>query len=304
MGLKEQIRRFRAWQKEAVHYSDEHLEPHHCPNCGHDFEGNYCPVYRQNAGDGRITWKWVYKCVMEVWGMESRSLPYTVLQLIFRPGYLIHDYLNGRRQTSYTPVNMLFIIALVYVVVAQLLGIRDAEPLEAKDGSFELLVNASNWMAAHPAWAMIGMTMIMILPTWFIFRFAPRHARLSLPEGIIMQIFMGSLMLLVIFAIRITPWLFWLAPFYYYVTYRQLFGYGRWGTLWRVALCFLVWFNVVLLMAVLATLTDKDAGVIDQQEGIVVIITIFALMSLLTAFFIFIGWIISKPKVKKHERQS
>ena len=123
MGLKEQIRRFRAWQKEAVHYSDEHLEPHHCPNCGHDFEGNYCPVCRQGAGDGRITWKWVYKCVMEVWGMESLSLPYTVLQLIFRPGYLISDYINGRRQTSYTPVNMLFIIALVYVIVAQLLGI-------------------------------------------------------------------------------------------------------------------------------------------------------------------------------------
>ena len=59
MGLKEQIRRFRAWQKEAVHYSDERLEPHHCPNCGHDFEGNYCPVCRQDAGDGRITWKWV-----------------------------------------------------------------------------------------------------------------------------------------------------------------------------------------------------------------------------------------------------
>ena len=98
--------------------------------------------------------------------------------------------------------------------------------------------------------------------------------------------------------------MFWLAPFYYYVTYRQFFGYSRWGTLWRVALCFLVWLNIVLMMAVLATLTDKDAGVIDQQEGIVVIITIFALMSLLTAFFIFIGWIISKPKVKKHERLS
>ena len=236
--------------------------------------------------------------------MESRSLPYTVLQLIFRPGYLISDYINGRRQTSYTPVNMLFIIALVYVIVAQLLGIGGVEPLEVKEGSSEFIVNARNWMVAHPAWAMMGMTMIMILPTFFIFRFAPRHVRLSLPEGIIMQIFMGSLMLLVVFANRITPWLFWLAPFYYYVTYRQFFGYSRWGTLWRVALCFLVWLNIVLMMAVLATLTDKDAGVIDQQEGIAVIITIFALMSLLTAFFIFIGWIISKPKVKKHRMRS
>lgn len=299
MGLKKQIQRFRVWQENAVHYSDEKLEPHHCPNCGHDFEGNYCPVCRQDAGDGRITWKWVLKCVMAVWGMESRSLPYTLVQLLFRPGYLISDYTNGRRQTSYTPVNMLFIIALIYVIVAQLLGIRRVEPVALEDASWDLIVNAINWMREHPAWAMICMTMVMILPTWFIFRFAPRHTRHTLPEGMIVQIFMGSLMLLAVFAYRITPWLFWLVPFYYYAAYRQFFGYGRWATLWRVALCFYVWLHILVFIVVLAAITDKDSRMGSDFQSIVAIIVGLSTILLLTAFFIFIGWWISKVKYKK-----
>ena len=47
MGLKQLWTRFRAWQKEAVHYSDESLEVHHCPNCGHDFEQNLTVVYER-----------------------------------------------------------------------------------------------------------------------------------------------------------------------------------------------------------------------------------------------------------------
>lgn len=34
---------------------------------------------------------------MELWNIDTRSLPYTILQLL-RPGYLISDYISGRRQ--------------------------------------------------------------------------------------------------------------------------------------------------------------------------------------------------------------
>lgn len=294
MKIKDLKSRFRAWQKEAVHYSTDELEEHHCPNCGHDFEGNYCPVCRQDAGDGRITWKWVYKCVMEVWGMESRSLPHTVLQLIFRPGYLISDYLNGKRQTSYTPVNMLFIIALVYVIVTQMLGIRQVEPIAIEQDSVELLIKALNWMFANPAWAMMGMTMIMILPTFFIFRFAPHHTRHTLPEGIITQIFMASLMLLVIFVNRITSWLFWLVPFYYYVTYRQLFGYGRWGTIWRLVLCFFVWADVVILLVLLAAIAAPSSVAPSVLEMVIALGVTFLFFALIIAALLAIGWLIGR----------
>jgi hypothetical protein len=31
-----------------------------------------------------------------------------------------------------------------------------------------------------------------------------------------------------------------LMPYYYYYSYRQLFGYGIWGTTWRLLLCFVI----------------------------------------------------------------
>ena len=299
MGLKEQIRRFRAWQKEAVHYSDEHLEPHHCPNCGHDFEGNYCPVCRQGAGDGRITWKWVYKCVMEVWGMDSRSLPHTLLQLLFRPGHLIHDYLSGRRQTSYTPVNMLFIVALVFVIIKQLIGIEPDKVVNYDGTNLEVIGNALNWMAKNPGWAMMFMTMIWILPTWFIFRFSPRHTRHTLPEGIIIQIYMSTLMLLVSLISEAIPVLALLIPFYYVVVYRQLFGYGLWGTVWRLLLCFIVWLHGLLFFISLATFVDENVWALRDAIGMSVAVFFLLVILVLAAVIIFIGWAISKRLAKK-----
>ncbi len=299
MGLKQLWMRFRAGQKEAVHYSDESLEVHHCPNCGHDFEGRYCPVCRQDAGDGRITWKWVYKCVMEVWGMDSRSLPHTLLQLLFRPGHLIHDYLSGRRQTSYTPVNMLFIVALVFVIIKQLIGIEPAKVVNYDGTNLEVIGNALNWMAKNPGWAMMFMTMILILPTWFIFRFSPRHTRHTLPEGIIIQIYMSTLMLLVSLISEAIPVLALLIPFYYVVVYRQLFGYGLWGTVWRLLLCFIVWLHGLLFFISLATFVDENVWALRDAIGMSVAVFFLLAILVLAAVIIFIGWAISKRLAKK-----
>ena len=96
MGLKKQIERFRAWQKSPVRHWEQKDGEQHCPNCGHEFTGNYCPVCGQQACDGRITWAWVRKSILMLWGMGSRSMPYSIWQLIWRPGYFIGDYISGR----------------------------------------------------------------------------------------------------------------------------------------------------------------------------------------------------------------
>ncbi|MBR6048897.1 MAG: hypothetical protein IKP83_01895 [Bacteroidales bacterium] len=83
MSPKEQYRRFRTWQKGPQRYSDQGMTEHHCHNCDHDFTGNYCPVCGQKAGGGRITWRWVWKNIMQLWGMESKSMPYSLWQLIW-----------------------------------------------------------------------------------------------------------------------------------------------------------------------------------------------------------------------------
>lgn len=56
---------------------------------------------------------------MDMWGLgsRSRSVLYSVWQLLFRTGYFIGDYISGRRQVSFPPVKMLFILAVAYAVI-------------------------------------------------------------------------------------------------------------------------------------------------------------------------------------------
>ena len=257
MKLKETLRRFRVRQNKPTLYSDEELEECRCANCGHVFKGNYCPVCRQEVGDGHITWKWVGKSILDVWGMDSRSLPNTLLRLLWRPGHLIGDYIGGHRQICYKPVNMLFIVALVYVVIMQLIGQNvsfNTVKVEGYDqaGYFKIINFCYQWLVAHPGWAMMILTMIMILPTFIVFRFAPRHSRLTLPENIFVQIFMSTLMIVVAFTIRVSNGItIFLIPLYYYICYRQLFGYKFWGTTWRLAVCFFVWFFLAFYLIIL-----------------------------------------------------
>ena len=240
MNLKETLGRFRTWQNKPYHNSDEEQEEHRCANCGNVFRGNYCPVCRQDAKDGRITWRWVGKSILDVWGLDSRSLPNTLLQLFIRPGRIIGAYLDGQHQICYKPFNMLFILAIFYVVVQQLLGWDYAATPEDKGGKVVQMV--FEWISEHPAWNAMLISVAMIIPTWLFFRFAPRHTRHTLPEGIFIQLFMNILILVIVFLSDFFIFFSLLIPVYYYIAYRQLFGYRPWGTIWRILLCFAVWF--------------------------------------------------------------
>lgn len=239
MNLKETLGRLRTWQDKPYHNSDEEQEEHRCANCGNVFRGNYCPVCRQDAKDGRITWKWVGKSILDVWGLDSRSLPNTLLQLFIRPGRIIGAYLDGQHQICYKPFNMLFILAIFYVVVQQLLGWDYAATPEDKGGKVVQMV--FEWVSEHPAWNAMLISVAMIIPTWLFFHFAPRHTRHTLPEGIFIQLFMNILILVIVFLSDFFILLSLLIPVYYYIAYRQLFGYRPWGTIWRILLCFVVW---------------------------------------------------------------
>ena len=92
------------------------------------------------------------------------------------------------------------------------------------------------------------MALLGILPTWVLFRYAPRNTRHTLPQGFFIQVFLCVLNLVLSFIILL-PFLLinylvyfyvsWaILIFYYVIAYKQLFGYGIWGTLWRVLIVF------------------------------------------------------------------
>ena len=249
MSLKELYQRFRAWQVEPFRHEDA-VERHTCANCNHSYEGDYCPVCGQKNDVGRVSWKSVGQELIKIWGMESRSLLSSVLQLLGRPGYLIGDYISGRRQVCYSPVSMLFVMAVIVTIIVQLTGVKMVNVDAVETSAYPALARAVVWMVDHLGWGMLIFTTFLILPTWLLFRYAPRHTRHTLPEGIYIQLFLSTLVLLFfVLARAFTGRLLWLIPVYYCIAYRQLFGYGIWGTVWRTVLTWFISYCFALMFA-------------------------------------------------------
>lgn len=99
MMTKEQLRqcyeRFKAWQQAPIRYANRSEGEVSCHNCRTMFKVNSCPVCGQRAGVERLGWKSIKDNISLIWGLDSRSLCYTLL-LLLRPGYLLRDYISRR----------------------------------------------------------------------------------------------------------------------------------------------------------------------------------------------------------------
>lgn len=243
--IKEKYKRFKQWQRRPNTFQIKSDEEHVCQCCGHRFVGNYCPGCSQKAEEGTIGWRSVRQSFMDIWGLGSRSLPRSICHLLLRPGYLISDYISGKRQVSFPPVKMLFFVAviivlLVYYLIPLLLG----NAFDVFGGELDDNVKLGDWLQGHFAWTYFIIALLYILPTWIMFRYAPRHTRHTLPQGFFIQVFLcvinlvlSYILLLPLALINYTAFLIisWIVLIIYYIiAYKQLFGYGIWGTLWRV----------------------------------------------------------------------
>ncbi len=245
--IKERHGRLERWQRDSLRHvpTTASGETRHCHCCEHDYVGNYCPTCGQRAGTKRITWDTLKSGVMDVWGMGSRALPYTLWQLLLRPGYLIADYINGRRQVSFPPVKMLVVVALFVFVVMRWLMANEPPEAEVSSGvpSYDSIIDT---LSTHYDWSALIAFSLFIYPTYVIFRFAPRCTAHTIPEGFYVQVFNATQFLIYLLAGELigtflpddATWYLVLCPvvilFVLWRTYRQLFGYRWWGTLWRL----------------------------------------------------------------------
>lgn len=236
----------RAWQENPITYHLDENE-HVCHNCGHTFTGNYCPRCSQSAKQGRITWLAIWQGIGQLWGIDSRSAIYTMWQLLWRPGFLVRDYISGKRQVSYPPVKLLFILAAVITLAHYFFPIPAPEPSQL---GYKYLDFAFDWMHNHENVSELLSGCAFILPTWFFFRNAPLYPNHSIPEGFFLQVYLAILSY--VFFSLFPTWngvVALLTGFYYFATYKQLFGYGYWGTLWRLTLCSVLSILFLLLVA-------------------------------------------------------
>ena len=293
--LKDYRNSYREWRRHPVKY-EYPGEKHRCSCCGEEHEGNFCPLCGQKATHGPVTWKSVQAGIMEIWGLHSRSLPYTAWQLLFRPGHLIRDYITGKRQGSFPPVKMLVLMGvIVYLLGHWLLPKKYSHEIAeiTSTGTLYYVSYAWNWLQAHGEWLTLVVFSTFILPTWIVFRHAPLLKRHTLPQGFFIQVFIANQSLVVEFIMLLLSMVLFFVPYsnlkiviallfvvYLYVDYKQLFGYNWWGTVWRMFMIL-----VIILMVLVNVGTTISMIYLNQKKGVSITLGMIAA-------FIFIGCII------------
>lgn len=109
----------------------------------------------------RITMKRAVLTFMETWELGSRNIFYTAWHLLWRPGYVIADYLNGRRNRYMQPFFMFFVLTLILVQLAWVINVQTPKNKDMTLIAFELLrdhkdaftpeqsakiINAAQWL--------------------------------------------------------------------------------------------------------------------------------------------------------------
>ena len=281
--------RFRRWQQDVPHFVNRHEgSVLHCHNCDNDFDGNFCPVCGQRAQVGRVGWQSIKDNIALLWGMDSRSLGYTLLQLLGRPGYLVRDYISGRRQVSFPPVKMLVIVCLFVIIFETVFHLKN--DVLAVTFNVQEVDDVIAWINSQKSWATLFVQSILILPTWLVFRFAPGYPRHTLPEGFFLQVFLSvQALLLSFFGYWSATTELVLCIVFMYITYRQLFGYGWWSTLWRLAVVVLVQLAVmVAAIALVIYFFGYDDESRADPELSQAFLFIFAAIVVFVAFMLFV----------------
>ena len=280
---------------------------HSCANCGHEFQGNFCPACGQKATAGRITWDTVRRGVMDVWGLGSRSLLRSLWNLIIRPGHFINDYINGKWQVSFPPVKMLIIVAVILYFIGRMIypefwnDLFDDEMGSTASGAVNYLDSVLFWIVSHPEWSLLFLLSSLIVPTWFVFRHAPRNTRHTLPQGFFMQVLLCVQFYLWLFVFSVVFKVCGLdlnlamvisfgiiLPLLVFVDYKSLFGYGWWGTLWRVFVVIQLAYLCIALLMFLSVLYDQLILSVGGDVSFPTLLIIFICVIAFIMLFIFV----------------
>lgn len=151
---------------------------------------------RSEVSHERLTVKRAVLLFMETWGLGSRNIFYTMWHLIWRPGYMMSDYINGHRKRYLQPFFMFFVLTLILVQMAWALDVqlpknRDMtltafkfiyehnESFTVKQKSVILetaqwLDKVHDWRDDNRAWDLIIHSIGICLITWLLWRKSPR----------------------------------------------------------------------------------------------------------------------------------
>lgn len=252
---------------------------HVCANCSVVYEGLFC----NNCGQSCHTEKFTYKSVIKNFfgGLTNidQGFFFSIKELFIRPGYMVRDYIGGRRVLYFRPLQMLFVLGAIYMLMVQAIDpaslkeapVSVAKELELEWGGRNLL----KWVTDSPfiqsvygviktlfssnkALEIVCTLPFLALATQWAFRKRVNKVHYNLVELFFVRTYAASQLLIVSMimlpftgdASKGTPW--WLDFIFSVWIYSQLFNTKLSTTVKRTVLMYLYAGVLIVAFVVLA----------------------------------------------------
>lgn len=114
------FRTIREKQRKGNHITpleEETAESHTCLNCTTQFKGEYCPRCGQKATTGRLKIRNTIENFLAMFTKMNRGVVHTIADLLFRPGFMMRDYLDGHRAEYASPLLLIFVVIALDLVL-------------------------------------------------------------------------------------------------------------------------------------------------------------------------------------------
>ena len=124
--IGKQVKKYARWvhfkQIKGISHTPKHSSKvQECKNCGETYEGRYCPTCGQKHDVKRYEIAGIIKDIITDAIDLEHGFMRSFLELFWRPGYMMRDFLNGKRKDYSKPFKAIFVLATIYLVAAHLL---------------------------------------------------------------------------------------------------------------------------------------------------------------------------------------
>lgn len=136
-----------------------------CKNCGHHFTGKFCNHCGQSSKTHRIDAGFLWEDIQHGILHYDKGIIYTTKQLFLKPGYVIKDYIQGKRVHHFRPISLTIVLATLYVLVYHLTKI-DFTAQESENSKFIF-----NEFLGHYSWFVFLTIPIFAWTTGLFFKY-------------------------------------------------------------------------------------------------------------------------------------
>ncbi len=186
----------------------ETMEEVRCKNCGTEFKGKFCPNCGQKARVGRLKVSQGIEDLVGIFTNIETGFMHTCLELIYRPGYMMYDYINGHRKEYIKPIQLLFLLASIAMFEhlflygsfeTQEAGFNIASEAFEGDQELELQVQSTlaamreciNWIMANKAVLYMLIVSFLVLPNRLCFMKTEIGKKMNISEHFFVMIYVG-----------------------------------------------------------------------------------------------------------------